>query len=233
MKKGRTLFFKIILSTICGTLIFSGCKHTGPGKDNNPGEEVFYKGWGPFSNEDPEGTKFNLPTGLTFNAAVPAQVNGEPEEECTFRENGEERVSGIGTHVILCVSFRNSTSRPITLTLPPGLIFISRNRGTQNGMLSGKVAIQVPANGMYFHQLNLHCMNTGKKYTTNSSDPFDLGPVTTVKPAIELFEFLKDKDIYKDKMKSAYISTAISDIGNKGNISEFVWGELRKLPSGK
>lgn len=230
MRKVKAILFKTILSLCWGAVILPSCKHSEPGADDNPHEKAFHKGWGPYSDDEPEGAPLTLPAGLTFSEALPAQVNGDPEEECTFREDGEERVSGIGTSVILCVSFRNSTPAPINLTLPPGLIFVSRNRGTQNGMLSGRVKMLIPPNTMYFHQLNLHCMNTGRKTSTNFSDPFDLGPVTNVKAAQELFDFLEDKDIYKDKMKSGFISGAISDIGNKGYISEFVWGELKKLP---
>ncbi|SDD83452.1 hypothetical protein [Niabella drilacis] len=231
MKKTNKLLLKTLLFLVSAPLIIAACKKTGTEKENNSTSNV-YKGWGS-SVADPEGTALHFPQGIELVQAKVAPEEYEEESECTRREYGMERVSGLGLDgkVTLCVNFRNTTSAPINVTLPPGLIFISTDIKKQNGLLSEKVTFEVPAKQVYFHQLNLHCINIAREPARKKDLQFRLGPVTNVQLALDLLKFLETKDLHKNPEETgAVIGTALANV-QQGRFSKYILGELDKLPN--
>ncbi|WP_199121001.1 hypothetical protein [Pedobacter sp. ASV28] len=196
--------------------------------DENSDPDIdYFKGWSR-STEDPEGTKFVLPEGIELIEAI--HFSTEKDEKCYLKDPWSEKASGNGELVTLCVSFYNKTNKPINLVIPRGLIFISRMKSVQNGILAERVSYEIPPNTVDYHQFNLQCMN-GERLPSNHGSNWDIGPITNVEPALELFKFIETKDLYKDKLKGMFVQGAIHDIGNEGKISDYVWSELQKLPN--
>lgn len=145
------------------------------------------------SKEAPVGTAFTLPTGLELELPLKGY---ESEDPIDCDEKYEDQAEGTGSDVALCLIFRNTTGAPITLVLPPGLIFVARDKGTQNGIIVQRIAVQIPAGGRYFLPLLSYCLNFDRD-TSAPSDTFDVGPVTQYSDFQELFRLLETKQVKK------------------------------------
>ncbi|MBO9632873.1 MAG: hypothetical protein J7578_07115 [Chitinophagaceae bacterium] len=217
---------KILIPILLAVSTFS-CNKSNTDNEPDP-EHIYYKGWGANSLEDPEGTKFTLPDGIEFMEAL--HFSTSEDDSCFAKDWSSSNATGNGSLVTLCVSFYNKTNKPIRLELPPGLIFISRLKTAQNGILAERASYEVPAGKVDYHQFNLQCMNSGRDPSSHAGN-YDLGPVTNVQAAIDLFKFIENKDLYKDPLLGAYVQGAVHDIGDEGKVSEFVWEHLRQLPN--
>lgn len=236
MKRKHAFLLKTALYGLLLTCILSSCSKSAkeePDENNNNECEVpvHFKGWGTCSYDAPEGTPLTLPKGLSFVWAEHPRTFDQ-KDSCAYKDEGDPHRWDVGSHVTLCVSFRNSTNTPLNLVLPPGLIFVSRDQESQNGILAMRVAVTVPANTTVYNQLNMHCINGSKSTSGDSKLNYTLGPITSVKPAKELITFLEGKNIKKAPNSiRAGISIAFSDIDSKGFIRESTWDILKQLPN--
>lgn len=142
----------------------------------------------------PEGTAFTLPPGLTLEDPVLA-YNVEDPIDCDDKFKKEAK--GTGGAVALCLVFFNRTNAPIVLTLPPGLIFVSRDGDVQNGLLAQAATIEVPAGERYFAPLFLYCVNEDRG-TSSPKDEYALGPVTQQTELQEIFAFIEARELSRD-----------------------------------
>jgi len=172
------------------------------------------------SELDPEGTPFVLPEGLTIEDPIGGYNTSDPED-CDYKY--ADQAVGKGEQVRLCLVFNNATDSPITLQFPPGLIFVSRSRKVQNGMIAQRISIEVPAATRYFKPLFSYCVN-GSRDSASLGDEFDVGVVTDDAALRALFEFLADKVVTDTNFVA--VNVAIGSIVDEGSINEYALAEL-------
>ncbi|GAA4442537.1 hypothetical protein GCM10023091_29560 [Ravibacter arvi] len=196
-----------------------------PESGDGPDVSKRYKGMGN-STEMPEGEPYQLPDGIVAGEALPFV------EADTFRcaDLYPEDILGLSEgRVDLCIEFQNKKAFPIEVTLPPGLIVVSKNLKVQNGMLLERVTFEVPAQTRMFKPIGFACMN-GNRSSAPYGDGYTIGPVTNVPPVLELLAFIADKDLHADTYLSGSVGGAIRNLGHDGKISNFNRSQLEKLP---
>ncbi len=140
------------------------------------------------SKAAPQGQPYSLPAGIEL-----AQPLTGKKYDCVQDEQ-ERLEKGSGTQVVLCVALRNTSSRPIQVELPPGLIFVSADLATQNGLLVQEVAVEVSAQQTLLLGLHLFCLNEDRGPSA-PWDTFTLGPVTQDSGLREVITLLEDKQL--------------------------------------
>jgi len=176
------------------------------------------------SEADPIGADFDLPPGLELVSPMMGYNTSNPED-CDHKY--EDQAVGHGEDVRLCLVFRNRTGGPIRLELPPGLVFVSRNRAVQNGMLAKRVAIEVPAGERFFQPLFLYCIN-GERDGSNPEEAYGVGPVIGYPEMVALFRFLETKDVNASNF--AIVAATIHELNNFGKLDAFAQSQLDSLP---
>ncbi|WP_256006752.1 hypothetical protein [Pedobacter deserti] len=234
MKALRTLFIAALFFTL-------GCGKTEtaqPEQEPAPEEETerpplppavaIANGLGP-STAMPEGETFILPEGLEWADAQISAVDPFDKDACPCnilsRPNCGTYADGL---VNLCIQLKNTTSRPIRVTFPAGLIFIAFDTKVQNGMVIQLETFEVPAHEVGSFKLELHCANSSR-HRSYKEDMFTPGPITTVPQVRELLDFIKNKDLTKDA-GSAVAQTALWDITDSRGWNEKERVELAALP---
>ena len=171
----------------------------------------------------PEGATFTLPAGLTLEVPTKTYSVENPVEcDDKFRNEGK----GNGDAVALCLIFNNTTGGPITLTLPPGLLFVSKKGDIQNGLLPQRVTIEVPAGPRYFAPLFLYCANQDRD-TGGVGNDFELGPVVQYPAFQELYSLLEGKTL--TRQSAVPIQSAITHLTNGEGLSDADRAALKAL----
>jgi hypothetical protein len=128
-----------------------------PDVSGSPGPAASHAGMGP-STAQPTGQAFAWPTALQ----VERPIKGE-DPFCVPRDQKPTPRTGSGGLVRLCLGFRNTGAVPVTVELPPGLIFVSDREATQNGIVLQTLRIEVPPGTMtYYVPVLLYCLNHGR-----------------------------------------------------------------------
>ncbi|WP_147451461.1 hypothetical protein [Corallococcus llansteffanensis] len=175
------------------------------------------------SKDSPEGTTFTLPAGLTLESPTKTYAVENPVEcDDKFKDEAE----GNGNAVALCLIFNNTTGGPITLTLPPGLLFVSKDGDIQNGLLPQRVTIEVPAGPRYFVPLHLYCANEDRD-TGGVGNSFALGPVVQYAAFKELYTLLEGKTL--ERKDSIPIQKAVTRLTNGEGLSDADRAALKAL----
>lgn len=176
------------------------------------------------SEVQPEGETLQLPAGLEIEAPIKGYNSSDPTD-CDNKY--EDQAVGQGELVRLCLVFRNRTGGPIRLELPPGLMFVSRSREVQNGVLAQRVAIEIPAGPRFAQPIFLYCANSD--FDPSSPDQaYDVGPVVTYPAMAKLFEFLATKRI--DSTNFPVVAQAITDLTDSGELYSLTRQGLDALP---
>ncbi|MDF2697156.1 MAG: putative lipoprotein [Labilithrix sp.] len=175
------------------------------------------------SKASPEGTTFTLPAGLTLVSPTKTYAVEDPVE-CDDKYKDEAK--GNGDAVSLCLIFNNTSGGPITLTLPPGLLFVSKDGDVQNGLLPQRVTIEVPAGPRYFVPLFLYCSNEDRG-TGGVGNDFALGPVVQYPAFQELYSLLEGKTL--TRQDSVPIQSAITHLTNGEGLSASDRAALKAL----
>lgn len=180
-----------ILAFLLIAIIQTSCNNedhvSNPGETGKTGSE--WKGLGE-SKETPEGIAYNLPAGVEL---INDPIKGYDEGECDCQWSDSDCHKGSGSGVRICLGFRNTNNTPITVTLPAGLIFISIETETQNGLLIQLETFEVPPGESQF-ELALHCTNKSRS-AGGTEDLFTMGPVIQNKEIRELIDLVKNKDL--------------------------------------
>ncbi|RKG95511.1 hypothetical protein D7X32_38855 [Corallococcus carmarthensis] len=171
----------------------------------------------------PQGTAFTLPKGIELEQPIKGYNDPDPTD-CD--DKYEDEAKGQGELVRLCLIFRNTTNGPITLQLPPGLIFVSRNRAVQNGMLAQRVAIEVPAGARYFQPLFLYCVNS-ERDPSNPDESFDMGPVTQYQDFQDLFRLLETKTVTSSNF--AIVQQAMTELSDGNALPSNIRSQIEAL----
>ncbi|RYZ17828.1 MAG: hypothetical protein EOO70_00835 [Myxococcaceae bacterium] len=186
-------------------------------------DPVYRPGMG-LNEEEPEGLPFILPEGLTVETPIKGYNSADPED-CDYKY--EDQAKGHGEQVQLCLVFNNTTDFPINLQMPPGLIFVSRSREVQNGIIAQRISIEVPAKTRYYQPIFAYCTNSGRDTSALSSE-FDLGKVTQYEDFQELFRILEGKTL--SKQDAAYVDQAIGDLSDGQSLSAEQRARFNALP---
>ncbi|NIJ19656.1 hypothetical protein FHS95_001325 [Sphingomonas naasensis] len=167
------------------------------------------------STAAPVGKPFALPEGVTLRQPIKPYDASRPQD-CGNRD--AKKAYGTDGHLIaLCLQFTNRTGAPIDVTLPPGLIFRSRNVRKQNGIVVQSQVIQVPPAAIFYAPLRLYCAN-GNRPGPGDDDLYDLGPITEAPQLIALFRKLAGKNLAGVDVIQGFVW----DTAATGEISAFV-----------
>lgn len=156
----------------------------------SPGPVAAHAGMGG-STATPTGSPYAWPQGLQ----VEQPIKGD-DPFCVPEDQHDKAHTGHGGLVRLCLAFRNTGAVPITVTLPPGLVFISDSLETQNGIVLQETVIVVPAGtATYYVPVWLYCLNLGRHNTAGEQDTYHTGPVTDDASVNELLSLLQGKQV--------------------------------------
>ena len=146
------------------------------------------------STAAPQGATFSLPAGIELEGPIKG-YSGDDPVECDDKYG--EHAYGHGELVRLCLIFRNQTNQPITVTLPPGLMFVARDLKIQNGLIPQRIAIEVPPGERFFAPVYMYCAN-GPRRPSSTQSEYDLGPIIQDADFQEFFALLEGKVIVRE-----------------------------------
>ncbi len=165
------------------------------------------------SKETPSGPAFKLPEGLTLENPIIAY---SPENPVDCGDKYSDEANGSGEEVQICLIFHNTTNAPITLTLPPGIIFVATNDDVQNGITVQKIAIEVPPGERYFAPMFAYCVNEDRS-TTGMDDRYELGPAVQYEDFQEMFSLLEGKQLTRED--AAYVQGVVHNVAQGEGLS--------------
>lgn len=206
------------MAILFAALVFASCEKDDPAvemKEDVPGEIA---GLGETAGEL-TGTPFQLPQGIeladkirggysSYNynrsaaagmdkAAVVKSLKALPRS-AGLRADGEtirlDTTLGSGYYVEIFMPLRNTTSAPISVTFPAGLIAKSVSGECQNGVLLKKASIRVPAKSVYGVLLMMYCGNAHRS-ASYSSEEYVFAVVSNSSLIMDLCNRLKNKRI--------------------------------------
>ncbi|WP_292035642.1 MULTISPECIES: hypothetical protein [unclassified Brevundimonas] len=135
------------------------------------------------------GAEFAWPAGIV----VQEPIDAFDEDRCGAEEDRPLKATGASGNVRLCLSLINTTSRPIQVRLPAGLIFVSLDTESQNGLLLQIETFEVPPGDMpYFVDVGLQCLNAGRS-PGFIGDRYRPGPVTEDPALLDFVALIQDK----------------------------------------
>lgn len=162
---------------------------SGSGSGSGGGAQV-HAGMGA-STAAPSGQPHAWPPGVQ----VERPIKGD-DPYCVPQDQQSTPPAGHGGLVRLCLGFRNTGAVPVTVVLPPGLIFVSDSLQTQNGIVLQTTTIVVPPGSLtYYVPVYLYCLNLGRHPTAGGQDTYQSGPVTDDAAVLELLSLLQSKDV--------------------------------------
>lgn len=207
----KSLLTLLLLAVL---LISNGCK---PGSKNEP-EFQFEPGFGR-SNDHPLGSRFTWPAGLRF------VEKPTTDDDCFYDSVNKRRIFGHGS-IQICLNLYNETQKPITLTLPPGFMFVSKSLEVQNMLLINTVTILIPPKEQFFSTLIMICVNTDRE--TPYHDEIEDQAIITDHPALrELVQRIKNKKCNYEDYGGA------SNDPNAFRVSELINSAVHDLIYGK
>jgi len=160
------------------------------GSSGNPGGNLVHAGMGP-SNATPTGAAWAWPQGVQADDPVKGD-----DVLCVPPQQQATPPVGHGGLVRVCLGFRNTGLLPITVSLPPGLIFVSDKLETQNGVVLSTTTIVVPpSTTTWYVPVSLYCLNLYRRNTLDAQDTYRVGPLTDDPSVLELLALLQDKQV--------------------------------------
>lgn len=177
------------------------------------------------SAELPEGPAFKLPKGIVLDRS---EIPGYDFGACKCKADNRNCELGAGGLVRLCLALRNQTQEPVTVTLPAGLIFVSLDERTQNGILISNEALVVPAGGTLSFNLALFCLNENRA-VTKAKDKYKLGPVSEDGDMRALMVLLQQKDL-KNEHNHAVAQEAIWNVTQGLALTAAQHREIASIP---
>jgi hypothetical protein len=206
---------QLFTGLVCVTLLLAACSKRIEKASPAPEETITLPntkaGLGA-SAEIPVGADYRLPKGVSV---VRNEIKGYDYRSCECQASQEHCAIGAGELVRLCLRLRNHTAAPATVMLPAGLVFISENKATQNGLLARSETLTIPAGATVAYNLSLFCLNADRKVTV-SGDRYRIGPVTRDADLVTVMLTLGEKAL-ADEHSKAVAQEAIWEV-TKGNV---------------
>lgn len=211
-KRTAAILTAAALGAAALTLMPQGAAGSGGALAQAPSSKSAGPGLG-YSKAIPTEPSFALPPGVTLETPIMAWAPQDPVDcDEKYAEDGQ----GSGDAVALCLIFRNTTDAPITVTLPPGLLFVSNSDDVQNGVIVERITVVVPVGERYFAPVFAHCVNIDRS-TTGRGDQYQLGPVVTHNDFQELFALLDGKSLSKED--GSAISSVVHEVAQGKGLS--------------
>lgn len=187
------------------------------------------------SRAQPQGQPFVWPTGVT--------VLGKPklEYECLVDAVNKKQIYGSGGAVRFCLTLHNANHQPVTVILPPGIIWIAETvtetQAVQNGILIKSVRILIPASSQLSVMLNAFCINLDRS-PTDYGDTYNPQPVITSQAGmLELSRLVASKKINDEELEKPMptddwvtLQEAVHEVEKTGKVSEESRRKLTALP---
>ena len=205
------------MAILFAALVFASCEKDAPAVEVQEDMPGTIAGLGETEGEL-TGTTFQLPQGIeladkirggydSYNyrsaatgmdkAAVVKSLKALPHS-VQLRADGEriqlDTTLGSGYYVEIFIPLRNTTSAPITVTFPAGLIAESVSGKCQNGVLLKKTTIRIPAKSVYGVLLLMYCGNAHRD-ASYSSEEYVFAVVSNSSLIMNLCNRLKNKRI--------------------------------------
>lgn len=206
---------RIVLLLTTVVLALGGCSKTGPDIDPEGSElpnelQSAAPGLGN-THTMPIGEPFKLPAGIK----IVGKIKGA-DSDCLEESKKNKMHRGSGFAVRVCVSFQNTSSKPITINLPAGMLFVAINTEDQNGLLIKIETFEVPPHDVLAATFYAYCANPNRSPSGMNSE-YELGPVVDLPAFRELFDLLKDRKIF------------LEDYGGTGDMPDRVMEDITKV----
>lgn len=209
----------VVLAAACGG------DSTGPGGGGGGSNVGMPDPNNPFSH--PTGPAYNLPAGLEIVGKIRGAADyddGDSTHTCVATDTVGH---GVG-YVNLCIHLHNSGGTPITITLPPGLIFVNHGDTTQNGVNIWTEEITIPAGVDMPVLLQLFCGNLSR-HATAGGEEYTIGPVFDNAELAKLADLLAPK--VRDPASADVAQELIWEIGETGKLSDDSRDIVNALPN--
>lgn len=150
-------------------------------------------------------------------------------------EMDPSRIKGSGGMVMLCLELRIGQPDNSYFQLPPGLLFISRSRQTQHGILVTREEVELRPNTILYMPIALMCINSGRDGSA-PGDEYEVGPVTNNPAFRRLFALLETKRLSStvfaggDGMDIATVQGAVFDLADGKPLSAATITAISALP---
>ena len=211
---------KIWVIMIIAVVMFSSCGGDGSGIEEEPQivEDIpgSIAGLGETDGEL-TGTPYQLPQGIELAAKIWGGYRADNYASAVFDKKSmpenfleqletktiqtragetitQDTIMGSGTWVHLLIPLKNTTSSPITITLPAGLIAKSLSGEYQNGVLLKKVTFRIPANSILGVYLYMYCGNSHRD-PSYASEEYVFSVISNSSLIVDLCNRLKNKRI--------------------------------------
>ena len=167
-------------------------------------------------------TSVALPTGIAykFPKGISSKILGTAD-------NSHSKL-GAGNLVKLNLELRNKTQKPVAVTLPAGLIFVSQDENIQNGLLIRDEALIVPVGGICSFNLSLFCLNENRA-VTKAKDKYLPGPVSDDADIKALIELLQGRRL-ENEHHQALVQEAIWDLTKGFALSRAQHRAIAEIP---
>lgn len=150
-------------------------------------------------------------------------------------EMDPSKIKGSGGMVLLCLKLRIGRSDNRFFQLPPGLLFISKSRQTQHGILVTREEAELRPNTTLYLPIALMCINAGRDGSA-PGDEYEVGPVTNNRAFQRLFALMKTKRLSStafaggDGMDIATVQGAVFDLADGKPLSAATIAAINALP---
>lgn len=215
-----------IMTLLAITLFQASCDKdddsSGPIGPDKTGVE--WKGIGE-SLETPTGTPFNLPAGI----GLAGIIKGYNTNDCGCDKDDAGCQIGTGDLVKVCLGLTNTTNKPITVTFPKGLIIISMETETQNGLVIQVETIEIPADQTVYYSLGAYCLNS-ERNPAFVTDVFEFGPVTQNAKLKELMTMVANKRLDNIETRGV-LQAALWNITDGDGLTDFDRQYISSIPN--
>lgn len=187
------------------------------------------------SNARPTGA-WPLPDGVVFSRPITGYSVFAPES-CAppdHPEKGAEAAQAAGTLVQLCLPLRHTRQRngepydlPIRVDIPPGVIFISDDLSTQNGIVIQRFIVEVRPGETIYVPIILMCLNDGRS-ASHPAATYRIGPLLENAAFDALFQRLEGKRITEEG--APYVQAAVWALSEGETIPPQINDQLGSLP---
>lgn len=183
------------------------------------------------SDAMPIGEVWSLPPGITIDEPVLGH-SLFIENDCTI---DPDEVKGSGDMVMLCLTLRSQASTPVAVVIPSGLIFVSEQRRTQNGMVIKRVAVDIAPGEILRIPLGLMCINVSRSGSA-IGDAYRIGPITQNPAFRRFFDMLENKSVPTTAQKHdpfviAALQDAVFDLAAGKPLSQQALAAINALPN--
>lgn len=174
----------------------------------------------------PIGTAFVLPSGVELvGGEISRNVTEGPCVALQPIEYG-------GDQLPACITFKNTTAVDITVKFPAGLVFLSKDPETQNGIILQEHDVVVPAGETTSFRFALFCLNE-HCYFGDTTTRFTFGNVSSDPVMLELVALVRGRKMDRNAVSTAFfLVRAVWDVTGGRGLSAERKKQITDVPDG-